>query len=78
MTTERSKTWSLTDDVLPFVAMLMITCSDISMLTLIKAAMNGGMKSIVYIVYHNALGTMILLTFFVVNMFRFATLHLLV
>ena len=76
MTTLGSKTWSLTDDVLPFVSMLMITCLDVSVMTLVKVALNGGMKSIVYIVYQNALGTMILLPFFVVHMFRFSILHL--
>ncbi|GJU79207.1 zinc finger, CCHC-type containing protein [Tanacetum coccineum] len=73
ITTGRSMTWSLTDDAQPFVAMLMITCSDMSVLTLVKAAMNAGMESIVYIVYHNALGTMILLPFFVAHMFRNST-----
>nr|XP_043639639.1 WAT1-related protein At5g40240-like [Erigeron canadensis] len=70
MTTERSKAWSWTNDVLPLVFMLLITCLDMTVMTIVKAAMNDGMKSIVYIVYHNALGTLILLPFFVIHIFR--------
>lgn len=69
--TTTSNTWSWwMEDVLPFVVMMMITCLDMSMLTIVKAAMNEGMDSIVYIVYHNALGTLILLPFFIVHIFR--------
>ncbi|GKA09279.1 EamA domain, WAT1-related protein [Tanacetum coccineum] len=70
MTTTRSGKWSWTDDVLPFVAMLLLICLDMAVLTIVKAAMNGGMESIVYVIYHNSLGTLILLPFFVVHMFR--------
>ncbi|KAJ9564813.1 hypothetical protein OSB04_000779 [Centaurea solstitialis] len=65
-----NKTWSWMEDVMPFMVMMMITCLDMSMMTIVKAAMNEGMESIVYIVYHNALGTLILLPFFVVHIFR--------
>ncbi|XP_071704058.1 WAT1-related protein At5g40240-like, partial [Rutidosis leptorrhynchoides] len=63
------------DDVMPFVVMLMITCLDMSVLTIVKAAMNGGMNkfimtSIVYIVYHDALGTLILLPFLILHIYR--------
>ena len=71
MTMTKSKTWSWMEDVLPFVAMLMITCLDMSVLTIVKAAMNGGMSSIVYVVYHDALGTLILLPFFIIHIVRF-------
>ncbi|GJY37030.1 EamA domain, WAT1-related protein [Tanacetum coccineum] len=70
MTMTKSKTWSWMEDVLPFVAMLMITCLDMSVLTIVKAAMNGGMSSIVYVVYHDALGTLILLPFFIIHIVR--------
>ncbi|KAK9052422.1 hypothetical protein SSX86_029051 [Deinandra increscens subsp. villosa] len=63
------ESWWKLNDVVPFVAMLMITCSDMAMLTIVKAAMNGGMKSIVYIVYHDALGTLLLLPFFIIHIF---------
>ncbi|KAL7609215.1 hypothetical protein Lser_V15G13158 [Lactuca serriola] len=69
-TTTRNKTWSWTDEVLPFVAMLLITCLDMSVLTIVKAAMNGGMNSFVYIVYHDALGTLILFPFFIIHTLR--------
>ncbi|KAI3503414.1 hypothetical protein L1887_31855 [Cichorium endivia] len=69
-TTTRSKTWSWIEEVVPFVAMLMITCLDMSVLTIVKAAMNGGMNSFVYIVYHNALGTLVLFPYFIFHIFR--------
>ncbi|GKB92585.1 EamA domain, WAT1-related protein, partial [Tanacetum coccineum] len=40
MTSTRSETWSWSDDVLPFVAMLMLTCMNIGLLTIVKAVMN--------------------------------------
>ncbi|XP_071694654.1 WAT1-related protein At5g40240-like [Rutidosis leptorrhynchoides] len=64
------ETWSWTDDVLPFVAMLMLIFFDTGVLTIVKAAMNDGLGSISYVVYHNALGTLILLPFLLVHMFR--------
>ena len=68
----RSETWSWADDVLPFAVMIMLACLDMSLLTIVKAAMNDGMSSLVYIVYHDSLGTVILLPFFLVHIFRFA------
>ncbi|KAL8266365.1 hypothetical protein R6Q59_003709 [Mikania micrantha] len=62
------RTWM--DDVLPIVAMLMLTCSDMAVLTIVKAAMNDGMSSFVYVIYHNALGTLILLPFFIFHILR--------
>ncbi|GJW68577.1 EamA domain, WAT1-related protein [Tanacetum coccineum] len=70
MTTTRSKTWSWVEDVLPFAAMFTMICLDMSLMTIVKAAMNGGMSSIVYIVYHDALGTLILLPFYIIHTFR--------
>ncbi|KAK1438845.1 hypothetical protein QVD17_04657 [Tagetes erecta] len=62
--------WSWMDELLPIVAMLMLACLDIALLTLVKAAMNDGMSSIVYVIYHNALGTFILLPFFLLHFLR--------
>ncbi|KAI3824017.1 hypothetical protein L1987_05464 [Smallanthus sonchifolius] len=70
MTTKRREAWSWMNDVMPFIAMLMITCMDMSVLTIVKAAMNDGMSTIVYIVYHDALGMFILLPFFIISIFR--------
>ncbi|KAL8200726.1 hypothetical protein R6Q57_012065 [Mikania cordata] len=50
--------------------MLITTSSDIGILTIVKAAMNGGMPSIVYIVCHDAIGTLILLPFFIIHILR--------
>ncbi|KAD2080487.1 hypothetical protein E3N88_41874 [Mikania micrantha] len=67
----RSKTReSWANEILPFVAMLITTSSDIGILTIVKAAMNGGMPSIVYIVCHDAIGTLILLPFFIIHILR--------
>ncbi|KAI7733818.1 hypothetical protein M8C21_008937 [Ambrosia artemisiifolia] len=66
----RADSWSWMDDVLPFVAMFMVTCLDMGILTIVKAAMNDGMGSLAYVVYHNALGTLILLPFFVVHILK--------
>ncbi|KAJ0440232.1 hypothetical protein HanHA300_Chr16g0634141 [Helianthus annuus] len=63
--------WSWMNELLPFVAMLMTTCLDMGALTLVKAAMDGGLSIIVYIVYHSALGTFILLPFFIIHIYRF-------
>ncbi|XP_076959085.1 WAT1-related protein At5g40240-like [Bidens hawaiensis] len=68
MTTDEAWTW--TNEGMPFIAMLMITCLDMSVLTIVKAAMNDGMSSIVYIVYHDALGIFLLLPTFIIGFFR--------
>ncbi|KAL8250903.1 hypothetical protein R6Q59_034596 [Mikania micrantha] len=70
MAIKRSEAWSWMNDVMPFVAMLMITCSDMSALTIVKAAMNDGMASIVYVVYHDVLGMLILLPFYIIGICR--------
>ncbi|PWA89770.1 eamA domain, WAT1-related protein [Artemisia annua] len=70
MPVSRRDTLSWTNDVLPFVAMMMLTCIDMSVLTIVKAAMNDGISSIVYIVYHAILGTLILLPFYIIHIFR--------
>nr|KAJ0218356.1 hypothetical protein LSAT_V11C300141240 [Lactuca sativa] len=66
----RSKMLLWTKEVLPYVIMLMVEFLDMSILTIVKAAMNGGMNKFVYIVYHDALGTLILLPFFIIHIFR--------
>ncbi|KAM0057468.1 hypothetical protein Hdeb2414_s0005g00158531 [Helianthus debilis subsp. tardiflorus] len=66
--TRRRRSWM--NELLPFVAMLMTTCLDMGGLTLVKAAMDGGLPIIVYIVYHSALGTFILLPFFIIHIYR--------
>ncbi|KAD2080484.1 hypothetical protein E3N88_41871 [Mikania micrantha] len=70
ITMRRTDAWSWMDDVLPIVPMLMLTCSDMAVLTIVKAAMNDGMSSFVYVIYHNALGTLVLLPFFILHILR--------
>ncbi|KAJ0428877.1 hypothetical protein HanRHA438_Chr17g0808911 [Helianthus annuus] len=72
----RSEIWSWVHDVVPVFAMLMLTCLDMSLLTVVKAAMNGGLGSIAYVVYHNSLGTIILFPIFVFRMFRLCLFQL--
>ncbi|KAJ6411713.1 hypothetical protein OIU84_008317 [Salix udensis] len=46
---------------LPFAAMVMVECLDVGLTTLSKAAMSKGMSRFVFVVYSNALATLILL-----------------
>ncbi|KAJ0812843.1 putative EamA domain-containing protein [Helianthus annuus] len=50
--------------------MLMLTCVDMAVLTIVKEAMNDGMSSFVYVVYHNTLGTFVLLPLFIIHIIR--------
>lgn len=54
----------------PFVAMITVECIEVGLTTLSKAAMKQGMSNFVFIVYYNALGTLILLPLFLYNTFR--------
>lgn len=56
------QSWST--DFLPFLAMVIVECSEILMITLGKAAMNEGLNNLVYVVYYNSLGTLFLLPCF--------------
>ncbi|CAL5325214.1 unnamed protein product [Camellia sinensis] len=55
---------------LPFAVIVMLEFGDICSTTLSKAAMNVGMNSLIFVVYHNALGTVILLPFFIFHRHR--------
>lgn len=44
----------------PFAAMIMVECLDVGLSTLGKAAMERGMNHFVFVVYSNALATLIL------------------
>lgn len=45
----------------PFIAMVMVECTDVGVATLSKAASSKGLASSIAVVYYNALGTFILL-----------------
>ncbi|KAK2994098.1 hypothetical protein RJ640_024362 [Escallonia rubra] len=62
---------SCIQDSLPFAAMVIVECGEIVMITLGKAAMNSGMSNLVYVVYYNTLGTLMLLPFFVIHTHRY-------
>ncbi|GMH01300.1 hypothetical protein Nepgr_003139 [Nepenthes gracilis] len=49
--------------LLPFAAMVMVECLDVGLTTLSKAAMSKGMSHFVFVVYSNALATLILFPF---------------
>ncbi|KAF5186258.1 Wat1-related protein [Thalictrum thalictroides] len=51
-------------DVVPFIAMITVECTDVGQTTLSKAAMSRGMSPLVYVVYSNVLGTLFLLPSF--------------
>lgn len=55
----------------PFMVMIIVECVEVGLSTLSKAAMVKGMSNFVFIVYYNALGTLILLPVFLYNIFRF-------
>ncbi|KAF3649272.1 putative RING-H2 finger protein ATL46-like [Capsicum annuum] len=57
------QSWST--DFLPFLAMVIVECGEMGMITLGKAAMNDGLNNLVYVVYYNALGTLFLLPFLI-------------
>ncbi|ESR59690.1 hypothetical protein CICLE_v10017903mg [Citrus x clementina] len=57
-------------DTAPFVAMALVEIGEVGMITLGKAAMSSGMSNFVYVVYYNALGTFILLHYFIYNTYR--------
>ncbi|KAG5536834.1 hypothetical protein RHGRI_024312 [Rhododendron griersonianum] len=48
-------------ELLPFAAMVMVECLDVGLTTLSKAAMSKGMSHFVFVVYSNAIATLILL-----------------
>ncbi|CAL5441222.1 unnamed protein product [Camellia sinensis] len=48
-------------ELVPFAAMVMVECFDVGLTTLSKGAMSGGMSHFVFVVYSNALATLILL-----------------
>ncbi|KAH9608205.1 hypothetical protein KSS87_014420 [Heliosperma pusillum] len=54
----------------PFMAMITVECVEVGLTTLSKAAMNNGMNNFVFIVYYNALGTLILLSLYLYNFSR--------
>ncbi|XP_052195212.1 WAT1-related protein At5g40240-like [Diospyros lotus] len=62
--------WPCVKEGLPFVLMLMMEFGDVCTITLGKAAMSSGMSKWVFVVYYNALGTLILLLFFVLHRHR--------
>lgn len=57
-------------NTLPFAVMVIVEIGEVGMITLGKAAMNGGISNLVYVVYYNTLGTLILLPYFVFHTHR--------
>ncbi|KAK8497439.1 hypothetical protein V6N13_052973 [Hibiscus sabdariffa] len=49
----------------PFVAMITVECTDVGISVISKAALSKGMSNVVSVVYYNALGTLILLPYFI-------------
>ncbi|XP_057486749.1 WAT1-related protein At5g40240-like isoform X2 [Actinidia eriantha] len=57
--------WSCVRSALPLAAMISVECTAVGLSTLSKAAMTKGMSTYVFIVYYNALSTIILFPFIV-------------
>ncbi|PSS35198.1 WAT1-related protein [Actinidia chinensis var. chinensis] len=57
--------WSCVRRALPLAAMITVECTAVGLSTLNKAAMTKGMSTYVFIVYYNALSTIILFPFIV-------------
>ncbi|KAL5544253.1 hypothetical protein UlMin_008037 [Ulmus minor] len=53
--------------LLPFAAMVIVECLDVGLSTIGKAAMNKGMSHFVFVVYSNALATLIFLPFLFID-----------
>ncbi|KAM2367330.1 hypothetical protein EV1_044575 [Malus domestica] len=58
----------------PFTAMVIVECAEVGVSTISKVAMAEGMSHFVFIVYYNALGTLLLLPFFIFRRNRRAPL----
>ncbi|KAG8489820.1 hypothetical protein CXB51_017861 [Gossypium anomalum] len=52
-------------NALPFMAMITVECTDVGISVISKAALNKGMSNVVSVTYFNALGTLILLPYFI-------------
>ncbi|GLT35478.1 hypothetical protein SLA2020_099270 [Shorea laevis] len=52
-------------NAVPFVAMITVECTDVGLSVISKAALTRGMSNFVPVVYSNALGTLILLPYFI-------------
>lgn len=65
-------------NAIPFVAMVTVECTDVGLSVISKAALTKGMNKFVSVVYYNALGTLILLPYFLfrryLNLFYFLLL----
>ncbi|XP_068337058.1 WAT1-related protein At5g40240-like [Pyrus communis] len=57
----RQRIWG----AVPFTAMAIVECAEVGVSTISKVAMAEGMSHFVFIVYYNALGTLLLLPFFI-------------
>ncbi|XP_048434858.1 WAT1-related protein At5g40240-like isoform X2 [Pyrus x bretschneideri] len=57
----QSRIWG----AVPFTAMVIVECAEVGVSTLSKVAMSKGMSKFVFIVYYNAIGTLLLLPIFI-------------
>ncbi|MFQ6664242.1 hypothetical protein Gotur_031417 [Gossypium turneri] len=52
-------------NALPFMAMITVECTDVAISVISKAALSKGMSNVVSVTYFNALGTLILLPYYI-------------
>nr|GMD43618.1 WAT1-related protein At5g40240-like [Ipomoea batatas] len=60
----------LRKEVLPFVAMIVEACMLNAKGTISKAALNSGLSSLIFVVYYNSLGSLLLLPGFIFQRHR--------
>ncbi|XP_019187328.1 PREDICTED: WAT1-related protein At3g28050-like isoform X1 [Ipomoea nil] len=60
----------LRKEVLPFVAMIVVVCMQMATTTIAKAVLNSGLSSLIYVVYYNSLGVLLLLPGFIIQRHR--------
>ncbi|KAK9699430.1 hypothetical protein RND81_08G172900, partial [Saponaria officinalis] len=61
---------SILKEATPFILMTILQIEEVGITTLGKAAMNKGMSNFVFVVYYNALGSLLLFPFCLYNAFR--------
>ncbi|XP_019187326.1 PREDICTED: WAT1-related protein At5g40240-like [Ipomoea nil] len=60
----------LRKEVLPFAAMIVVVCMEMATSTIAKAALNSGLSSLIFVLYYNFLGALLLLPGFFIQRHR--------
>nr|GME17418.1 WAT1-related protein At5g40240-like [Ipomoea batatas] len=60
----------LRKEVVPFAAMIVVVCMEMATSTIAKAALNSGISTIIFVLYYNFLGVLLLLPGFLIQRHR--------